>query len=100
MTLVHISDQAEADLDAIWLHIAIDSPLNADRLLERLVKTLTTTLSTAPLAGQTRDEFEVGLRSFTSWCRVSITLQRIFGICSKIISPLDYQAPHRFKNSI
>jgi len=64
MTPVHISDQAEADLDAIWLHIATDSPVNGDRFLERLVKTLTNTLSTAPLAGRSRDEFEVGLRSF------------------------------------
>ncbi len=64
MTPVRISADAEADLDAIWLYIANDSPLSADRFLERLVTTLTTTLSTLPLAGRTRDEFEAGLRSF------------------------------------
>ena len=64
MTPVRISAEAEADLDAIWLYIANDSPINADRFLERLVTTLTTTLSTLPLAGRTREEFEAGLRSF------------------------------------
>ena len=64
MTPVRISAEAEADLDAIWLYIANDSPVNADRFLDRLVTSLTTTLSTAPLAGRTRDEFELGLRSF------------------------------------
>jgi len=64
MTAVHISAEAEADLDAIWYHIASDSPVNADRFLERLITTLTNTLSTAPLAGRTRDEFGAGLRSF------------------------------------
>ena len=64
MTPVHVSAEAEADLDAIWLYIANDSPINADRFLVRLVTTLTTTLTTLPLAGRTRDEFEAGLRSF------------------------------------
>ena len=32
--------------------------------MDRLVATLTTTLSTAPFAGRTRDEFGLGLRSF------------------------------------
>lgn len=64
MTSVQISAEAEADLDAIWDYIALDSPIDADRFLERLVATLTTTLSTLPLAGRARDEFEEGLRSF------------------------------------
>ncbi len=64
MTPVRISAEAEADLDAIWLHIASNSPVNADKFLERLITTLTNTLSTAPLAGRTRDEFGAGLRSF------------------------------------
>lgn len=64
MTPVRISADAENDLDAIWLYIANDSPVNADRFLDRLVTILTTTLSTAPLAGRTRDEFGTGLRSF------------------------------------
>jgi toxin ParE1/3/4 len=64
MNLVRISTEAEADLDAIWLYIANDSPIHADRFLERLIKTLTTTLSTLPLVGRKRDEFEIGLYSF------------------------------------
>jgi toxin ParE1/3/4 len=63
MIRVHISDAAEADLEAIWMHIATDSPANADRFLDRLVASITGTLSTAPLAGRARDEFEAGLRS-------------------------------------
>lgn len=64
MTPIRISADAENDLDAIWLYIANDNPVNADRFLDRLVTTLTTTLSTAPLAGRARDEFGLGLRSF------------------------------------
>ena len=64
MTPVRISAEAEADLDAIWLHIAHDSPVNADRFLDRLFTSLTQTLSTAPFVGRTRDEFEAGLRCF------------------------------------
>ena len=64
MTPIRISAEAETDLDAIWDYIANDSPTNADRFLERLVTTLTTTLSTLPFAGRSRDEFEAGLRSF------------------------------------
>jgi toxin ParE1/3/4 len=64
MTPVRISAEAEADLDAIWDYIANDSPINADQFLERLVATLTITLSTLPLAGRAREEFEAGLRSF------------------------------------
>lgn len=64
MSRVRISEQAETDLDDIWLHIASDNPVNADRFLDRLVSAITTTLAVAPLAGRARDEFEAGLRSF------------------------------------
>jgi toxin ParE1/3/4 len=64
MTRVRISAAAAIDLDEIWLHIASDSPANADRFLDRLVTTITDTLAAAPLAGRARDEFKVGLRSF------------------------------------
>ncbi len=64
MTTVRISAAAATDLDDIWLHIATDSPVNADRFLDRLVTTITGTLAVAPLAGRARDEFEAGLRSF------------------------------------
>ena len=36
MSLLVISPQAEQDLLDIWLYIAQDSPLNADRFLDRL----------------------------------------------------------------
>ncbi len=64
MNTVRISEEAEADLDAIWLYIAEDSLLNADQFLDRVVATFTTTLSTAPLAGRTRDEFELDFGAF------------------------------------
>lgn len=64
MNPVHISAQAETDLEDIWLHIAFDSPVNADRFLDWLVSAITATLASAPLAGRARDEFEAGLRSF------------------------------------
>jgi plasmid stabilization system protein ParE len=55
MTAIRISAEASADLDDIWLHIARDNLLNADRFLDRLVTTITGTLSIAPLAGRSRD---------------------------------------------
>ena len=64
MTNVVISEIAQRDLDDIWLHIASDSPLNADRFIDRLVDVVTDTLGTAPLAGREREEFAEGLRSF------------------------------------
>lgn len=64
MTSVRISEAAESDLDAIWLHIAGDNPLNADHFLDRLVSSIVNTLATAPLAGRAREEFGEGLRSF------------------------------------
>jgi toxin ParE1/3/4 len=63
MTGHRISAAAATDLDDIWFHIAADSLRNADRFLDRLVASVTGTLSAAPLAGRSRDEFEAGLRS-------------------------------------
>ena len=64
MTPVRISADAENDLVAIWAYIANDSTANADRFLDRLVESLTTTLSPAPLTSRARHEFGLGLRSF------------------------------------
>jgi toxin ParE1/3/4 len=64
MTRLRISAEALADLDDIWFHIGKDSEINADRFLERLLASATGTLSTAPLAGRTREELAAGLRSF------------------------------------
>lgn len=64
MTRLRISAEALADLDDIWLHIAEDSEINADRFLDRLLASVTATLLTAPFAGRTREELAAGLRSF------------------------------------
>jgi len=64
MTRLRISAAALADLDDIWFHIAKDSAINADRFLDRPLASVTETLSTAPLAGRTREELALGLRSF------------------------------------
>lgn len=37
MTRVTRSPRANADLDDIWLHVALDSPAAADRLIDRIV---------------------------------------------------------------
>ena len=37
MGRVVITPRAGADLDAIWLHVALDSPAAADRLIDRIV---------------------------------------------------------------
>jgi toxin ParE1/3/4 len=64
MTRLRISAEALADLDEIWFHIAKDSVVKADRFLDELLASVTDTLSTAPLAGRTREELAAGLRSF------------------------------------
>jgi plasmid stabilization system protein ParE len=46
MTRLRISAAALADLDDIWFHIAKDSAINADRFLDRLLASVTETLST------------------------------------------------------
>ena len=63
MTPVRISVDAENDLDAIWLYIANDSPVNADRFLDRLIAALTTTLSTAMCFGN----MMAAICSFPDW---------------------------------
>lgn len=63
MTKVVISAVAQDDLDGIWLHIATDSPANADQFIDRLIDVASSTLGTAPLAGRAREEFGAGLRS-------------------------------------
>jgi toxin ParE1/3/4 len=63
MSRIRISAEASADLDDIWSYIAKDSPANADRFLDRILRTATT-LSERPRAGRMRDELGLGLRSF------------------------------------
>lgn len=64
MTRVRFSPRARNDLDDIWLFIANDSVMNADRFIERLVMRCRDTLSVAPNAGRRREELGLGLRSF------------------------------------
>lgn len=54
--------EAESDLDEIWLHIAQDSPNNADRFLDRIQETCWT-LAEFPHMGTSRNELKAGLRS-------------------------------------
>ena len=63
MTPVVISEAARSDLDDIWFYIASDSPINADRFLDRLVEVATGTIAVAPLSGREREELGDGLRS-------------------------------------
>ena len=37
MARVVYSPRAQADLDEIWLHVALDNPAAADRLIDRIV---------------------------------------------------------------
>ena len=37
MSRVTVTPRAEADLDEIWLHVAMDAPTAADRLIDRIV---------------------------------------------------------------
>ncbi len=64
MSRVVLSPAAVRDLDEIWLFIARDSPKNADRFIDRLLAVCHDTLAPSPAMGRSRDEFELGLRSF------------------------------------
>ena len=63
MPSLAISPEAEQDLLEIWLYIAEDSPVNADRFLDRLEgKALN--LARAAQIGADRPDLAPGLRSF------------------------------------
>ena len=63
MTKVVISAVAQDDLDDIWFHIAAESPVSADRFIDRLIEVASGTLGTAPLAGRAREVYGSGLSS-------------------------------------
>ncbi len=63
MAKLTVSPQAEADLIDIWLHIAEDQPLNADRFLARL-EMQAKRLSEFPEMGVTREDLGQALKSF------------------------------------
>lgn len=58
-----ISPEAEQDLIEIWYYIAEDSPINADRFLDKLAEKYLW-LTEFPKAGVLRKELGVGLHSF------------------------------------
>ena len=60
-----LSPEAEADLDEIWLHIAIESGSleTADKLINALTHRFWL-LSISPHMGRRRDDLHAGLRSF------------------------------------
>ncbi len=58
-----ISDAAGIDFDDIWLYIAENNPLNADRFIDLLFEKCRRLLDT-PKVGRQRDELLPGLRSF------------------------------------
>lgn len=63
MAEVILAPQAEQDLLEIWLYIADDQPVHADRFLDRL-ETATQRLAAFTEIGTDRPELAAGLRSF------------------------------------
>ena len=63
MRRIHRSQIAADDLLAIWLHIARDDELAADRLLDRIEK-VCHSLAERPELGRSREELAPNLRSF------------------------------------
>lgn len=64
MTLeLEITPEAESDLLQIWLYIADDQPVNADRYLDK-IQEKASRLAEFPELGRERDELSVGLRCF------------------------------------
>jgi toxin ParE1/3/4 len=63
MLNIEASSEAESDLLSIWLHIAADQPLNADRFLDKLQAAIDR-LAEFPLLGVERQELASGIRSF------------------------------------
>jgi toxin ParE1/3/4 len=65
MSRVVFRPEAEADLTAIALHIAIDSPLRAAKVVARL-RQRCSILENHPLAGRSREELGEGVRSLSA----------------------------------
>lgn len=62
MARVTLRPAAQADILDIWGHIAEDSPIEADRWIDRLDERLQL-WATQPMIGRTRDELAASLRS-------------------------------------
>jgi len=81
-----IADQATADLTDIWLYIASDSPLAADRFIDFLQEKFLL-LASSPELGRERNELIPGLRSlpvkrYTIFYRISATAVEIARVLS------------------
>lgn len=63
MKLAVLSELAEGDLAEIWLAIAQDQPINADRFIDELRQQLQK-LAEQPLMGRARPELGREVRSF------------------------------------
>jgi toxin ParE1/3/4 len=63
MGSVRLSAHAARDLEQIWAYIAQDSPVAADRFLDRIHRTCLR-LADVPRIGRLRNELAKGLRSF------------------------------------
>ena len=63
MLTLSISPKAEADLIDIWLYVAEDQPVNADRLLDRL-NDKALSLAETPGMGAARPSLSKGLKCF------------------------------------
>lgn len=60
---VRLSFQARSDLEQIWLFIAQDSGIEADRFIDRILQSCQR-LARTPRMGRSRQELAVGLLSF------------------------------------
>ncbi len=63
MVTILVRPEAEKDLDEIWLYIAQDSPVSADKLLDEIEETCRK-LGRFKNMGRNRDELYLGLQSF------------------------------------
>lgn len=63
MAGVRLTKSAQDDVLDAWLHIASDSPANADRVLEAIEREAVT-LAGQPLMGRSRPELGRGVRSW------------------------------------
>ncbi len=88
------SPEAEEDLIDIWLYIAEDSPVNADRFLDRM-EGMAQKLADMPGMGKDRPELAPALKSFPMDDYVVFYRMILGGIelvrvlrCSRDVSPI------------
>ena len=94
MPAVIKSPEAEEDLLELWLYIADDSPVNADRFLDRLNKKVQK-LAESPGMGKDRPELALNLKSFPVDDYVLFYRATVDGIelvrvlrCSRDVNPI------------